>query len=291
MGNIITLIVQGAFLGSMYGLAAIGLSLIFGTMRIVFISQGAVIVLFAYFSFWMNSLFGVDPYLSIIPNVVIAFLVGALIYYCLFKQTAVLQDRIASLLIAVGIMFFLENFMTIVWSPDSRAIITDYAYIRLNVFGFNLTLVRLLGLFIAIIATFAVFFFLKRTLIGMCVRAVSEDLEASTLMGINPDLINVVAFGIGIALAAVAGINLATTYSFDPMSGFTYSIKALIALTLGGVGTVAGAILGGIILGLIELFSGYYLGTGWAQAIVFFVFLVVLIVRPQGILGKIVEKA
>lgn len=275
----------------MYGIAAIGLSLVFGTMRIVFISQGAVIVFFGYLCYWLFSLLGIDPYLSLILIIPVALLLGTAFYYVLFKEAAALKDRIGSLLIAVGLMFFLENFMTVVWSPNPRAVVTSYGFVVFHLFGINLTLTRLIGLLLALLATLGVFLFLNKTLIGTAVRATSEDVEASTLMGINPNRVNAVAFAIGIGLAAVAGINLATTYSFDPVYGFDIAIKALIALTLGGIGTMYGALLGGIFIGFIETMGSYYVGAGWAQAIVFAVFLLTLTLRPYGIFGRSSQKA
>jgi branched-chain amino acid transport system permease protein len=285
IGLIAQVVVNGILFGSMYGIAAIGLSLIFGTMRIVFIAQGAVIVLFAYFCFWLFSLLGIDPYLSLIPIILAALLLGTAFYYGLFREAAAFKDRIGSLLIAVGLMFFLENFMTVVWTPNPRAVVSSYGFYTLRLFGMHFTLVRVIGLVLAILATIAVATFLKKTLIGTAVRAVSEDVEASTLMGINPDRVNAVTFAIGIGLAAIAGTTLATTYSFDPVYGIDFAIKALVALTLGGIGRVGAAFLGGIILGLIELLGTYFVGAAWSQAIVFAVFLLALNFRPQGLFG------
>jgi branched-chain amino acid transport system permease protein len=279
-------LVNGILFGTMYGIAAIGLSLIFGTMRIVFITQGSVIVFFAYLCYWLFNIFGIDPYLSIIPIVLAALLLGTAFYYGLFKEAAALKDRIGSLLIAVGLMFFLENFMTIVWTPNPRAVVTKYGFYMFKLFGISITLTRLIGLVLAILATLGTLAFLKKTRIGTAVRAASEDVEAATLMGINPNRVNVVAFAIGMGLAAIAGINFATTYSFDPVYGFDVAIKALIALTLGGIGTVHGALLGGILLGVIESLGTYTLGSGWAQAVCFAVFLLVLIFKPTGLFGK-----
>ena len=284
-------IINGILLGTMYGIAAIGLSLVFGTMRIVFIAQGAVIVFFGYLCYWLFALLGVDPYLSLIIIIPVALLLGTAFYYVLFKEAAALKDRIGSLLIAVGLMFFLENFMTVVWSPNPRAVVTSYGFVVFQFFGIYLTLTRLIGLLLALLATLGVFLFLNKTLIGTAVRATSEDVEASTLMGINPNRVNAVAFAIGIGLSAVAGINLATTYSFDPVYGFDIAIKALVALTLGGIGTMYGALLGGIFLGIIETMGSYYVGAGWAQAIVFAVFLLTLTLRPYGIFGRASQKA
>ena len=285
IGLIAQAVVNGILFGSMYGTAAIGLSLIFGTMRIVFIAQGAVIVLFAYFCFWLFTLLGIDPYLSLIPVVLFSLVLSAAFYYGLFKEAAALKDRIGSLLIAVGLMFFLENFMTVVWTPNPRAIVTSYGFYTFNLIGLHFTLVRLIGLVLAVLATIAVATFLKKTLIGTAVRATSEDVEASTLMGINPNRVNAVTFAIGIGLAAIAGTTLATTYAFDPVYGIDFAIKALVALTLGGIGRVGAALMGGIILGLIELLGAYFVGAAWSQAIVFAVFLLALNFRPQGLFG------
>jgi branched-chain amino acid transport system permease protein len=278
--------VNGILFGTMYGIAAIGLSLIFGTMRIVFISQGAVIVFLGYLFFWLFHLLGIDPYLSLIPIIIVSFILGVGFYYGLFKEAAALKDRIGSLLIAVGLMFFLENFMTVVWTPNPRAVVTSYGFYAFHIFGINITLTRLIGLVLAILATLGTLAFLKKTRIGTAVRAASEDVEAATLMGINPNRVNAVAFAIGMGLAAIAGNTLATTYSFDPVYGFTIAIKALVALTLGGIGRVGGALLGGIIIGLIESMGAYFVGTEWAQGIVFAVFWLALTFRPYGILGR-----
>ncbi|HJX13274.1 MAG TPA: branched-chain amino acid ABC transporter permease [Dehalococcoidales bacterium] len=284
-------LVNGILLGTMYGTAAIGLSLVFGTMRIVFIAQGSVLVFFAYLCYWLYKIFGVDPYLSIIPIVLVGLLLGVAFYYGLFKEAAALKDRIGSLLIAVGLMFALENFMTLVWTPNPRAVVTSYGFYSFTILGIHFTMNRLVGLLIAILATIGVLTFLKKTMIGTAVRAISEDSEASTMLGINPDRVNAVAFAIGIGLAAIAGVNVASPYSFDPVYGIDVAIKALFALTLGGVGTVHGALLGGIIIGLVEMLGTYFVGAGWAQAILFAVFLVALTFRPSGLFGGTSQKS
>ena len=199
-------------------------------MRIVFIAQGAVIVLFAYFCFWAFDWLGIDPYLSLIPIILVALLLGLGFYYGLFKEAAALKDRIGSLLIAVGLMFFLENFMTVVWDPTPRAVVTSYGFFAFHIFDVNITLTRLIGLLLAVAATFGVSVFLKKTLIGTAVRATSEDVEASTLMGVNPNRVNAVTFAIGIGLAAIAGTTMATPSIMDIvilfLSASTMSLEA-----------------------------------------------------------------
>ena len=284
-------IINGILFGTTYGIAAIGLNLIFGTMRIVLISQGSIIVFLGYLCYWAFSLLGIDPYLSLIIVVPISMALGAGFYYGLFKEAAALKDRIGSLLIAVGLMFFIESFMEVVWTPNPRAVVVSYGFFAINLFGVSITLTRLIGLLLAILSALGVLLFLRKTLIGIAVRAASEDVEATSLMGINTNWVNAAAFAIGIGLAGVAGVNLATTYSFDPVYGFDVALKALFALTLGGIGNVFGALLGGIVLGLIQSLGSYFIGAEWAQAILFGVFLVALVVRPYGLLGGAGKKA
>jgi branched-chain amino acid transport system permease protein len=279
------LLINSILFGSMYGIAAIGLSLIFGTMRIIFLAQGAIIIFFSYICYWLFTLWGVDPYVSLAIILPLAALLGMGFYYGLFKRAAALEDRNISLLIAIGLMYMMQNLMTVVWSPNPRSIQASYTQWVFSPFGTTIQFTRLIAVILAVVATIVVFIFLKRTRIGTAVRAASEDMVSTTLMGINPNLVNAVAFALGIGLAGTAGIGIATVYSFDPGFGFTFSLKALIALALGGIGNVWGALLGGIILGFIESFAAFYIGSGWTDAISFGVFLVVLTFLPQGLFG------
>lgn len=278
------LVINSILFGSMYGIAAIGLSLIFGTMRIIFLAQGTVIIFFAYICYWLLKLLGIDPYLSIIIIVPLAALIGVGFYYGIFKEAAVLEDRNISLLIAVGLMYLMENVMTLVWHPEPRSVVTAYTGLVFRPFGLTIQWTRLGALLLAVISTIVVITFLKRTRIGTAVRAASEDPVSTKLMGINPNIVNAVAFAIGIGLAGVAGVGVATVYSFDPVFGFMFSLKALIALALGGIGNVWGALAGGIALGFIESFSSYYI-PGWTDAVSFGIFLLVISFMPQGLLG------
>ena len=288
---IVQALVNGILFGTMYGTAAIGLSLIFGTMRIVFMAQGSMIIFFAYLCFWLFTLLGIDPYFGMIPVVLIASLIGVGFYHALFKKAAALQDKISSLLIAVAVMFVVENFMTVVWTPNPRAVVTTYGFYAVRLLGIHTTLTRLIALGIAILATTGLSLFLRKTLVGIAVRACSEDGEASSLIGISPNRVNAIAFAIGMGLAGVAGVNFATTYSFDPNYGFDVCIKALIALTLGGIGSVGGALAGGIIIGVVESVASFYVGMGWAQCILFVIFMATLTLKPYGLFGKVVQKA
>ena len=285
------LLINGILFGTSYGLAAIGLSLIFGTMRIIFLSQGAIIILMSYFCYSLFASLTIDPYVSILILVPGSLLIGAGIYNLLFRKAAAMEDKNISLLIAVGLMFLVENLMATIWSSDPVSIRTDYTAFGIKFMGLRISFTRLIGFAMAVISTIGVTLFLKKTLVGKAVRAASKDMEATTLMGITPHRVNGVAFAIGIGLSAIAGIALATTYSFDPYFGFIFSLKAMIALALGGMGSVVGALLGGIILGVIESVASFFISSGWADAISYGVFLVVLMFRPEGLFVRSVKKA
>lgn len=291
MNLIIQLLVNGILFGAMYGVAAIGLSLIFGTMRIMFLAQGSMIILFAYVCYWLFTLLGLDPYISLFLIVSLGLVFGAGIYRGLFKEAAEREDKNISLLIAVGLMFLVENLMTVFWTADPRTISTGYTSLVFRPMGIGIPFTRLMGFIMAVLATTGVVLFLKKTFIGMAVRAAAEDMEAATLLGIDPHRVNSVAFAIGTGLAGVAGVELATVYPFDPFFGFIFVLKAMIALAIGGIGSVLGALLGGILLGLLENLSSFYIGGGWADAVSYGVFLFILMFRPEGLLVRSVKKA
>ncbi len=277
--------VNGIFLGCMYGVAAIGLSLIFGCMQIIFLAQGAVMILAAYCIFWMVTFTPLSPFwgfLFIIP-VFVGF--GFAMYTGLFQRVAKAGQN-PTLLLAFGLMVFLEHVMAFVFSSDYRTVATKYASTALNIAGVSFSVNRIIVAFVAFAATALVFLFLKKTILGKAVRAVSEDMGAAALLGMRPEWVSAVTFSIGISLAGVAGVATCVIFPFDPYFGFIFSLKALIAVAFGGLGTVGGVLLGGIILGVLESMSAYTIGGGWADAVAYAAFLLVLLFKPEGILGR-----
>ena len=276
------ILINGILFGAMYGIAAIGLSLIFGTMQIIFIAQGAMIVLAAYGTFWLFKFFSIDPYLSILIIFPASIVLGFGLYQVLFRKVA-RAGKFPSLLIAFGLMVLLENLMSVLFTPNPRGVRTSYTAYGISVLGLKISFTRLMAFVMAILATTGVSLFLKKTLIGKAVRAASENLESATLVGITPHKVNAVTFGIGIGLAGLAGIATATTYSFDPYFGFVFSLKAMIALALGGMGSVVGALMGGVLLGVLESYGSFFLTGGWADVISYAAFLLVLMFKPEGL--------
>ena len=273
-------------LGSMYGIAAAGLSLIFGTMRIIFLAQGSVIVFFAFVVYFLFTKAGIDPYLCLLIVVPFAFLVGLGMFYALFQKATALEDKNVSLLIAVGMMYLIENAILKVWTASPRGLNISYSSAVLVVGSLRIAYLPLALLGLALASAAVVFVFLRRTRVGTAVRAASEDMEATTLQGINSVWVCAISFAVGVGLAGVAGVGMSTVYSFDYSFGFTFALKALIALTLGGLGNVFGALAGGLILGIIENLTSFYWGADWIQAVSYGVFVLVLIFLPQGLFGK-----
>ena len=216
----------------------------------------------------------------------VAFAVGMGMFYTLFKDAAANEDKNVSLLLAVGLMYMLDNLMLTAWTANPRFISTSYASYTIRIGEINISFVRLMALAIALAAATLVYYFLKNTRLGTAVRAASEDMQATTLLGISSSWVMAIAFAIGIGLAGTAGVVMASVYSFDPNYGFTFALKALVALSLGGIGNVWGALTAGLLLGLIESLGAYYIGAGWADAISYAVFILVLIFLPQGLFGR-----
>ena len=278
------LLVNGLLLGAVYAIAAIGLSIIFGTMRILFFAHGTMIILAAYTCFWLFKLLHIDPYLSLIIIIPAAILFGSGLYKYLFKRVAKTEGT--SLLIAFGLLVLLENLMVIIWSPDARAIKTSYTAYGLNFLGLRVSFARFVALIMALLSTWGVYQFLKRTLMGKAIRAASENSNAATIVGITPHWVNGVAFAVGIGLCGVAGVAIATIYAFTPYFGFVFTLKAFITMAFGGIGSSLGALLGGILLGFIESIGAFLVSSGWADAIAYAVFLLVLMLKPEGLFTR-----
>jgi branched-chain amino acid transport system permease protein len=286
MTVLIQVIINGILLGSMYGIAAAGLSLIFGTMRIIFLAQGTMIVFFAFVTYWLFVKANIDPYLCLFIVVPLAFLVGLGLFYSLFRKAVALEDRNVTLLLAVGLMYLVDNTMLKVWSATPRSVTITYSDAMIVFAGIRVPWLRLALVGLALVSALVVFIFLKRTRIGTAVRAASEDIEATKIQGINAVWVCAISFAVGIGLAGVAGVGMATVFSFDYQFGFTWAIKALIALALGGIGNVFGALAGGLILGVIENLAAYYWGIAWIDVASYGVFMLVLIFLPQGLFGR-----
>ena len=278
-------IVMGCLLGGLYTLIALGLSLVFGVMKLINVAHGDLVIFGSYFAYSLLTILGVDPILSLVAGMPVLFAMGFGIQRFLLSRAFKISLE-APLIIAFGISIILENIFQILWSPLSRGLTTSYA---LNFFGLgpvNIPLVHLLNFVLALLVMVILNQFMKRTYLGRAINAAAQERRASLLMGINNERIFGFAFAIAMAIAALSGVCLGLTFPFTPVSGVPFLIIAFGVVVLGGLGSIPGTFIGGIILGLAQTLGGYFFGTTAQMLVAYIIVLIILTVRPQGILGR-----
>jgi branched-chain amino acid transport system permease protein len=288
MEIIVQNIVSGILVGALYGLAALGLSLVFGVLKILNVAHGELIMIGGYTAFWLFSLYNVDPFMSLVIVIPTLFLVGWLLQLGLFSRVVKFDEehRIKnSLLIGFGLTLILQNLAIQLWTADERSITPTYATAALEVLGVRLPVIRLAGLVIAILSVFALELFLNRSFWGKAVRATAEDWQTASLTGINIKSTYLLTFGLGASLAGIAGTLVSVSFSISPFIGLQWTLKALIVVVLAGLGSIGGIIAAGILLGVTESLSAYMFGGEYRELVGLILFLIVLSVRPQGLFG------
>ena len=281
-------LVFGILVGALYGLAAVGLSLVFGVTKFLNVAHGELLMFGGYASFWLFTLLDVDPFASIPLSIIFLLLIGLLLYKVLFSRMVKLpeEDKIKNtLLVGFGVGLILQNVALRLWTADDRGITPDYAGVAFTILGVRFPIVRVASLVIAFVFLFALQLFLRRTYTGKAIRATVEDWEAATLMGINVHRVYLLAFVMGAALAGVAGTLVAVGYSVEPAMGMHWTLKALIVMVMGGVGSITGTLVGGLILGVAESATAILISGNYRQVVGLVIFILVLLVRPQGLLG------
>ncbi len=282
-------LVYGILIGALYGLAAIGLSLVFGVTKFLNVSHGELLMLGGYASFWIFKLLNIDPFLSIPLNILFLILIGYVLYKLIFARLVKYptENKIKnSLLIGFGLSIVLQNIALLLWTADDRSITTSYIGQAIKVLGIRIPVVRLAGLVIAVVALVALQLFLKKTYTGKAIRATVEDWEAASLMGINIHKVYLLTFIMGCALAGVAGMLVSVGISVDPSMGLDWTLKALVVLVLGGLGSMTGTLIGGIVLGVTESATAFFIGGNYRQIAGLVLFVLILIFRPQGLFGS-----
>ncbi|MGE5552975.1 MAG: branched-chain amino acid ABC transporter permease [Betaproteobacteria bacterium] len=278
------LIVSGLLLGCAYGLISMGLSLIWGVMGIVNFAHGAFVMLAMYVSYWMNVYLRLDP-IQATPLVMLAmFVVGVAVYWLVVGK--VLNGPFLSrLLVTFGLGIFLTNAAQFLWTPDYKTIRFGLSGQLLSLPAFVVEAPKLVACLGSILVSVGVYWFIKRTKTGLAIQAISMDRMAASLMGINLQRLNAVAFGLGIASAGAAGSLLASFYYIFPDVGTMFGLIALVAVALGGFGSIEGAFVGAVVIGLIETVGGFAVGPAYKYALIFVAYLVTVVVRPRGLLG------
>ncbi len=277
--------INGILLGGLYGIMAIGMSLIWGVMNIVNVAHGALIMLGAYLAFWLFTLFGWDPFLSLPVTILALFGYGYLLQRLLLNLV-VRAQLFLTLLITFGIEVVMVNLARIFWSSNLRQVTPAYAGASFSVGGLTIPYVRLWVFATTVVLSLLFLLLLERSRLGRAIRATAEELRAARLSGIPVGHIYAVTFGLGSALAGAAGALWGILFPITPVMGGPLTLKSFVVAVLGGLGTMLGPIVGGLVLGLAESFSSTFLGPTYPNAISFGLLVLILILRPSGLLGK-----
>ena len=282
-------LILGLLIGGLYGLAAAGLGLVFGVMKVLNVAHGELIMLGGYATFWIVALLGLDPFVSLALVVPLTLLLGVVLYGGLFGFVVRADEETRvknSLLIGFGLALALHALAVRLWTADERSVPTPYGGAVLTVGGLSLPVARLVSLAIAFALIGALHLLLTRWRGGKAVRAVAEDWQAALLTGIDVRRAYILAFALGTALAGAAGTLVTISYSVSPSIGLEWSLKALIVIVLAGLGSTFGVFAGGLVLGVAEALSAFAFGGPYREIAGLVLFVVILGARPRGLFGR-----
>ena len=281
-------LVFGILLGALYGLAAVGIAMVFGVTKFLNVAHGELLMFGGYACFWLFNLFDLDPFLSLPITIAFLLLIGLILYKLLFTRMVKLptEEKIKNtMLVGFGLSLVLQNLALRLWTADDRGITTAYSGESFMLLDVRFPYVRIAGLVISLICLFALHQFLHKTYTGKAIRATVEDWEAASLTGIDIQKVYLISFLIGTALAGVAGSMVSVTFSINPSMGMHWTLKALIVMVLGGLGNFMGTFVGGILLGTTESLTAFFISGNYRQVVGLLLFLLVLILKPQGLFG------
>ncbi|MBW1861161.1 MAG: branched-chain amino acid ABC transporter permease [Deltaproteobacteria bacterium] len=283
--TILQLIINGLLLGGIYALISIGLTLIFGVLEIINFAHGEFLMLGMYASFWLFELLGIDPYLSLFILIPAFFLLGLAVQRIII-QPIIDAPPLNQIFATVGLSIVLQNVALFFWKADYRTVRTAYSSLVLKTHGLMISFPRLVAFVLALTMIAALLIFLKRTYTGKAIQALAQERRAAMLMGININRTYQIAFGIGTACVGAAGAMLIPIYYAFPTVGALFVLVAFVVVILGGYNSLVGALVGGLIIGLVESFSGFFISPHLKEAIYFAIFILILLYRPTGLFGR-----
>lgn len=290
--QILQYLINGISIGAVYAIIALGYTMVYGIAKMLNFAHGDVIMVGAYISFCVTNYLGLPAIVSIVAAMAICTLLGILIEGLAYKPLRG-TPSLAVLITAIGVSYFLQNAAQLIWgaAPKNFTSVVTMSPIKLFDGGLVITGEAILTVVVSALVMVGLTLFTAKTKTGKAMRAVSENRDAAQLMGINVNRTISTTFAIGSALAAVAGVLLCSTVpTLQPTTGSMPGIRAFTAAVIGGIGSMPGAMLGGVLLGVIETFSKKYISTEFSDAIVFAVLIVILLVKPAGLLGKQVQE-
>ena len=291
--DFISYLINGLSLGSVYAIIALGYTMVYGIAKMLNFAHGDVIMIGAYVALTCMTTSGLPPMASVLVAVVACTVLGVLIERVAYKPLRNASSTLAVLITAIGVSYLLQNLALLIFGPNNQSFQSVISWSGLSLAGGSLSISgeTIVTIIVCIVIMVVLMLFIRRSKAGQAMRAVSEDKGAAQLMGINVNGTIALTFAIGSALAAVAGVLLCSAYpSLSPYTGAMPGIKAFVAAVFGGIGSIPGAFLGGILLGVIEILARAYISSQMADAIVFAVLIIVLLVKPTGILGKNIQE-
>lgn len=293
MMSFLTSLVNGLSLGSIYAIIALGYTMVYGIAKMLNFAHGDFIMVGCYIIFIFSSNLGLHPVAAILIAIVLCTALGITTERVAYRPLRNAASPLAVLITAIGVSYFLENLALLIFGADTKSFTSVVPWAGISLFGGSLQIqgITIVTILVSLLILIFLQIFVHKTREGQAMLAVSQDRGAAMLMGIDVNKTITLTFAIGSALAAVAGALLASAYpSLTPYTGAMPGIKAFVAAVLGGIGSIPGAMIGGLVLGIIEILSRTYISSQLADAIVFGILVVVLIVRPTGILGKNIQE-
>ena len=290
--QIIQYLINGISIGAVYAIIALGYTMVYGIAKMLNFAHGDVIMVGAYISFCVTNYLGLPAIVSVFIAMVVCTVLGILIEGLAYKPLRG-TPNLAVLITAIGVSYFLQNAAQLIWSSSPKNFTSIVTFAPISLFDGKLVITGevIVTVVVSVLVMVALTWFTGSTRTGKAMRAVSEDRDAAQLMGINVNRTISTTFAIGSALAAVAGVLLCSTVpTLEPTTGSMPGIRAFTAAVLGGIGSIPGAMLGGILIGVIETFAKAYINTQFSDAVVFSVLIIILLVKPAGLLGKQVQE-
>ena len=279
------LVVSTILLGGLYALIAVGLTLIFGVMRVVNFAHGEFLMLAMYAAFWAFTLLHFDPYLTLFVSLPLFFAVGWVSYRVVMRPV-IHASHNAQVFTTVGLSILLQNAALVLFTADAQFLRTDYYTVVLRLGGAVFNLAQTVAFVIAVIATAALFAFLRWSYTGKIMRATAQDPQVASLMGIDTGRIYALTWSVGITCVGAAGVLLAPIYPVYPTAGLQFVLIAYVAVVLGGLGNMAGALIAALLIAAVEVIGSYTIGTAWKEVLYLVLFILVLVVRPAGLFGQ-----
>ena len=284
-GTIVLTLIWGVAIGCIYILLATGLNIIFGVMKLVNFAHGQFLMIGAYLTWTISVAAGLNAYVAILVSMILVAGLGIVIERLTFRRVLG-TEKLNEIFVSLGLIYIFENAALLIWGDQSQQIKSPFYGLSLNLPSISITYDRVVAVFVVVAVLVGFGLLLKKTKIGLAMRATSQINRTAMLMGINVERIYMITFALGSALAAVAGGLYGIIFSFNSQTGAMPTIIAFAIIILGGLGSIRGAIVGGLLYGITEQLATLFLGGIWSSAVAFALLIVVLIIRPNGLFGE-----